>query len=90
MAYSPDKVLWEAAGAALVTICPSASAMPRSRTAYRFIPALEGSINLIVLSKCGRIAKGEICDEITGVHAFVQMVGLLKMGSAYPTHEGHV
>ena len=67
-----------------------ASAVPRSRTAYHSIPALEGSINLIVLSKCGRIAKGEICDEITGLHAFVQMVGLLTVGSAYPTHEGHV
>ena len=54
------------------------------------MPTLACGISLIVRYRRGRIAKGEMCDEITRLHAFVQMVGLLKMGSAYPTHEGHV
>ena len=45
---------------------------------------------LVGLQGWGRIAKGELFDEIAELHEFVKMVGLLTMGSAYPTHEGHV
>jgi hypothetical protein len=56
----------------------TASAMPRKGTAYRSIPALEGRINLIVLSTCGRIAKGELFDEITELHKLGEMGRLHK------------
>jgi hypothetical protein len=44
------------------------------------MPALEGGIHLIVLYGRGRITKGELFDEITELHEFVKMVGLLKIG----------